>query len=146
MSALSGPLFEGTQRHGHYQVLVLSNPPLPPESQSRILNVDPSVLCAIMLPPPYSGLQRTCEKCQKTFGTRAGWRYHTSHNVCETKPSAEPSAAVEVSSEQKTPLSKGKGKGKSKGKDDTLESTSSKKVGEKEKPQAQADEVEVRIT
>ena len=25
----------------------------------------------------------TCEKCQKTFGSRAGWKYHTDNRVCE---------------------------------------------------------------
>ena len=34
-------------------------------------------------------LQLTCEKCQKTFGSKAGWKYHTTHNVCENKPAEE---------------------------------------------------------
>lgn len=38
--------------------------------------------------------QLTCEKCQKTFATRPGWKYHTSHSVCDAKPS-EPSTEEE---------------------------------------------------
>lgn len=26
-----------------------------------------------------------CEKCRKTFGSKAGWKYHTSNGVCEVK-------------------------------------------------------------
>lgn len=43
--------------------------------------------------------QLTCEKCQKTFGSLGGWRYHTSHNVCEAKPT-EISAEAEEEEEE----------------------------------------------
>ncbi|CAM9138237.1 unnamed protein product, partial [Scytosiphon promiscuus] len=33
--------------------------------------------------------KNTCEKCQKTFGSRTGWKYHTQKGVCDAKPSAE---------------------------------------------------------
>ncbi|CAN0436938.1 unnamed protein product, partial [Hapterophycus canaliculatus] len=30
-----------------------------------------------------------CEKCHKTFGSRAGWKYHTENSVCDAKPPEE---------------------------------------------------------
>ena len=41
-------------------------------------------------------LQLTCEKCQKTFKTRNGWRYHTSHNVCDVEEEEEEEEEAKV--------------------------------------------------
>ena len=77
--------------------------------------------------------QLTCEKCQKTFGSVGGWRYHTTHSVCDAKPADQ--SSEEAASEQDNPVNKagdkgkGNGKGKGKGKDSAAESTSRKPPG-----------------
>ena len=78
--------------------------------------------------------QLTCEKCQKTFSSLGGWKYHTSRSVCDAKPDDEAgSSAEEVNSEHEASLNKANektnGKGKGKDKDGAAGSTSRKPAG-----------------
>lgn len=76
--------------------------------------------------------QRTCEKCQKTFGSLGGWKYHTSNNVCKPKPSepakpkrSEPATeAGVVKGEGSLKEDNGKGKDRGTGTDEGKESAS----------------------
>lgn len=53
--------------------------------------------------------QRTCDKCQKTFGSLGGWIYHTSNNVCDSR-APEPSAVEATAVERDASLKEAKDK------------------------------------